>query len=198
MRFEEFKSSLENLEKIGEGWRGIVYKAVYNSKQVAVKVAKSPEKEHAIRKEAEILNALKGNHNFPQILVVGEDFFVYEYVEGTPFEKLNLTQKEKLLVYSKLLDIAYYLDSIGISRDEFHDLRKNLLIKSDGNLCLMDFDRATFGKGHNLTQFLQLLRREGLITHEEAISLGKEYRKEPKKTYLHLKTLLERLVQEAT
>ncbi|RUM28141.1 MAG: hypothetical protein DSY32_04745, partial [Aquifex sp.] len=87
MKFSEFIREVRDIKEIAEGWRGKVYVGYWNGKKVAVKVAKAPDKVKAIQKEAEILERLKGIEGFPQVLFKGEDFFVYEFIEGKPFGK---------------------------------------------------------------------------------------------------------------
>lgn len=179
MKFETLREQLEEIEFLSKGWRGIVYKARWRGKQVAIKVAKEKEKEYAIRKEGEILKILKGHKGFPKILLVGEDFIMYEFIEGNPIEKVSLSREEKALVYLKILDLIKVLDILGINKEELSCLDKNTLIDKEMNVYLLDFERgsARVKKRHNLSQFLQLLVREGYISMEKAIEIGKRYSK---------------------
>ena len=82
MRFEELKPKIQGLTYLDEGWRGIVYRGFFEGKEVAIKVAKAQEKEYAIRKEARILERLKDYPYFPKLILSGEDFIMYEFIEG--------------------------------------------------------------------------------------------------------------------
>lgn len=187
LRFEEFRREVENLERIAEGWRGIVYRGKWRGKDVAIKVAKSPEVVKAIQKEAEILEKLRGIETFPQIVLRGEDFFVYHFIEGVPFRKVVLNPEEEKEVLRKLLEIAYLLDSLGIKRDEFANVDKNVLIGRNGKVYVLDFERGGFSKRpSNLTQFMQLLVRKGYLDREEAIRLGKKYMKDREAVFREL------------
>lgn len=177
MRFEEFKKEVENLRELAEGWRGRVYRGKWRGEDVAIKVAKSPEKVKAIQKEAEILERLKGLEGFPQILFKGEDFFVYRFIEGRTFGELKPEGEERKRILREVLEKAYLLDKLGIHRDEFANIHKNVLIDEEGRVFVIDFDRGVFKENpSNVRQFLQLLRREGFISQEEAIRLGKLYK----------------------
>ncbi len=179
MRFEEFRKYLEGLEEIGKGWRGRVYKAFWKGKEVAVKVAGRPETVEAVRKEAEILRVLKGRKGYPQILFTGDDFFLYEFIRGKTLKEAGLSREKKKEVYRTLLERAYELDTLGIKRDEFDYVEKNVILGEDGEVYVIDFDRGVFSKRpSNLTQFLQLLVREGFLTRGEAIDLGRRYRED--------------------
>ncbi len=179
MKFEEFKSEVEDLQRLAEGWRGVVYTGNWKGKRVSIKVAKSKEVVKAIQKEADILERLKGQREFPQILFRGEDFFVYEFIEGVPLKRAELGEEKEREVLRELLRIAYRLDSLEIKRDEFANVDKNVLIGRRGEIYVLDFERGGFSRRpSNLTQFLQLLLRKGYLKREEVIELGKRYMKE--------------------
>ncbi len=180
MKFVDFKDELEELTAIGKGWRGIVYRALWNGKLVAVKVARSEEKEHAIQKEAEILESLKSTQGFPRILLRGINFFVYEYIDGLPLKKTPLNHQNRTKMALQLLKLAKKLDDLGIKHGELNDLRSNVLVSESGEVFIIDFDRGGFSeRPSNVPQLLQYLSKEGLLTLEEAIRLGKEYIRKP-------------------
>ncbi len=193
MRFEDIGARIDNLKLVGKGWRSVVYRGSYEEKDLAFKVALSKEHEYAIWKEGRILERLRGMKGFPQLVLCGEDFIAYEFIRGIPFEKANLTRRERLMVYLQTLDMAYTLDRMGINRDEFQRLDKNLIVGEDGDVYLIDFERGSLKakKPHNLPQFLQALVREGLMTREEAIGFGKRYRESAQEVYLEVRAVLE-------
>jgi putative serine/threonine protein kinase len=179
VRFEEFKESLKDLQLFSKGWRGYIYRAKWKGIDVAIKVAKDSEREYAIRKEGEILKLLKGYRGFPQLLEAGEDFLVYEFIDGIPIEKASLTRSQKAFVYLRVLELIELLDRLGVNKEELHKLDKNTLIGNDLEVYLIDFERGSMQakKRHNLSQFLQLLAREGFLTLQKAKELGISYSK---------------------
>ncbi|MFN3870021.1 MAG: hypothetical protein ACK4MW_00840 [Aquificaceae bacterium] len=179
MRFDNFKESIRDLQLFNKGWRGLIYKGLWEGIEVAIKVAKAKEKEYAIRKEGEILKLLKGYKGFPQLLMVGENFIVYEFIRGNPIEKLSLSKSQKSLIYLRIIDLIKVLDSQRINKDELQCLDKNTLVDDNFDVYLLDFERGSLDvkKRHNLSQFLQLLVKDGYITREKAIELGKRYAK---------------------
>ncbi len=191
MRFRDFKEEVEELSKLSEGWRGVIYTGLWRGLKVSIKVARGPDVIEAIRKEAKILERLRGMDSFPCILLAGEDFFVYRFIEGVPYRRAALSQEEERRVLRRLLEIAFNLDNLGISRDEFSNIDKNVLIGEDREVYVLDFERGGFKeRPSNLTQFLQHLVRRGYLNLEEAVSLGKRYRRDREDVF---RELLERL-----
>jgi putative serine/threonine protein kinase len=193
VRFEEFKSQVEGLELFSKGWRGFIFRGLWKSRKVALKVAKDKDREYAIRKECEILEFLKGVEGFPQLLLCGEDFFIYEFIEGTPVERAKLSREDRLKVYINLLDLIKKLDELGINKDELSRLDKNTLIGEDLKVYMLDFERGQRGakKRHNLSQFLQLLLREGYLDLEKARALGRVYTRGDDGVYHEVRSILE-------
>ena len=193
--FSKLEIKLENPVKIGEGWRGEVYCGFLEGKKVAIKVAKRKEAEEAIRKEARILEFLKGLEGVPKLVYKGKDFFIYEFVEGMPFGKVDWTREELKKIFLKLVDICYKLDKMGVSQGEMHNIEKNVVVnKKDMGIevHILDFDRGCFSKKpRNIPQLLQVLRRYSFISTGEAIEKGKSYIKNPEKVISDLKYLIE-------
>ena len=178
MNFEKFKDGLKDVKKLSEGWRGLIYTAIWNGQRVSVKVARNAEKLEALKKEIRILQKLKGKKGFPQILFWGEDFFLYRFVEGIPFGKIQEGTHNRKQALKEVLKLAYELDLLGIDHGELTRIDKNVLVNESGEVFLLDFERGSErGKRRNVTQFLQVLRREGILSHEEAVNFGREYRK---------------------
>jgi putative serine/threonine protein kinase len=176
MTFEEFSKEVQGLRKFAEGWRGIVYRGRWREEEVAVKVAKREEVRKAIQKEGEILERLRGVEGFPKLLVRGKDFVAYRFIEGIPLGKIEVSPQEERRIYRRLVELAYFLDSSGIRRDEFHRIEKNVLIGRRGEVYVLDFERGSFSdRPSNLTQLLQLLRRKGYLSKDETVSLGRKY-----------------------
>jgi putative serine/threonine protein kinase len=184
MKFSAFKRELKILGIAGKGWRGTVYRAHWKGKEVAVKVARSEDKIKAIKKEAGLLKELKGKRGFPQILHEGEDFFIYDFIEGKPFKKTSLGRKGRKEVLLRVLELARELDTLGIRHGELNEIGGNVLIGNNMEVYLIDFDRGSRSKRpSNVPQALQNLIREGFIPLEEAKELGRRYLSEPDKVF---------------
>jgi len=193
MKFEEFKK-LKNLEKFAEGYRGIIYTYTENGEKFAVKVPSEEKLIKTFQKEANILTFLnrKGVKFVPQVVFVGEDFFVYRFLEGIPFKKLQKELNRNSLLYylKKILLAAYCLDRLGVFKDEFQRPFTNVLINGK-KVYLLDFERGLPNKHwKNVPQFLQFLVAVKVLTREEAVQFGREYKRNPKAV---IKRLLKKL-----
>ncbi len=180
---------LRNLQKFSEGWRGVIYVGDYGGERVALKVAKDESRIKAINREADILERLRGIEFFPYLLLRGKGFFAYRFIEGKPFGKVygTLSLKERAKVIEDILRAAYRLDGMGIRRNEFSKIGKNVLIGKGNRVYILDFDRGNFtDRPANLPQFLQFLVREGILDLRSAIELGRRYREDREGVYRKL------------
>ena len=183
MRFEEFKK-LKRLEKFAEGYRGVIYTYTEDGRRYAVKVPSEEKLIKTFQKEAKILDFFnrKGVKFVPQLTFVGEDFFVYQFIEGIPFKKIQkgLDENRKRYYLRKILLSAYILDCLGVFKDEFQRPFTNVLVNGK-KVFLLDFERGLLNKKwKNVPQYLQFLTAVGVLDRETAISLGREYKRNPK------------------
>ena len=184
MRFEEFARQRE-LEKFAEGYRGIIYTYTEKGNRYAVKVPSEERLIKTFQKEADILEYLnrKGVGFVPQLTYRGEDFFVYRFLEGVPFKKLQkggIPEGLRNYYLRKILVAAYCLDRLGVFKDEFQRPFTNVLVNGR-RVYLLDFERGLLNKyWKNVPQFLQFLMAVGVLDCEEAINLGREYKRNPK------------------
>ena len=148
MRFEEFKK-LKRLEKFAEGYRGVIYTYTEDGRRYAVKVPSEEKLIKTFQKEAKILDFLnrKGVNFVPRLTFVGEDFFVYRFIEGIPFKKIQreLGENQKRYYLRKILLSAYILDCLGVFKDEFQRPFTNVLVNGK-KVFLLDFERGLLNK----------------------------------------------------
>ncbi len=172
--FSSIRERVEKLEKFSRGWRSSIYRGYWEGELLTFKVASSEEKIYAIRKEGRILECLLGLEAFPQIKLLGKDFIAYSFIDALPFKDYR---GDKVWVLKSLIKIALFLDSVGINHGELNRIDKNVLV-GEGKVYLIDFERGGFSKKtHNFTQLLQVFRRLNLIKKEEAVRIGREYRR---------------------
>jgi putative serine/threonine protein kinase len=178
--------SLKALRKFSEGWRGIIYVGYLRGQKVALKVAKDRNRVRAINREAQILERLKGLDMFPQLLFKGEGYFCYSFIEAKPFRRVfpELDREKRGKVLLDILYATYLLDRLGIRRNEFSRVDKNILIDDSLRVYILDFDRGSFTeRASNLPQFLQFLVREGILELRRAVELWKRYSEDREGVY---------------
>ena len=191
-RGEDFLSSLEHLQngrydilkKLGEGGKGIVYKArdTVLNRVVAIKMLKSAVSDEAYsRFIREAQATAKLNHsNIVSIYDISKEdekqFFVIEFVDGMSLRSLMATYPEgKCDIQTVLrvsIDICIALQ-YAHSQDVLHrDIKpENVMITQEGTAKLMDFGLAKMLSQPGLT-------KEGIIVGTVAyvapeIALGK-------------------------
>jgi putative serine/threonine protein kinase len=181
--FEGLKERFK-LQKFAEGYRGEIYIFTHGGKKLAVKKPQEKRLVKTFQKEAQILSFLKekGVKFVPQIEFYGRDYFIYRFIEGEPFKKIwksaDAPRRKRLL--KKMLLAAYVLDCLGVFKNEFQRPFTNVLV-SGRKLYLLDFERGKLGKRwKNLPQLLQFLMAVDVLNREETISLGKEYKNNPR------------------
>lgn len=159
MKFEEIKDYIENLEKIGCGWRSVVYKGLYDRKTLSFKVALYDIHRHAILKEGKILEMVNKRGIGGKLHMIGDDFIAYEYINGRHLIDV-LDEKNKETLFLQLLHQARVLDELRINKEEMHRPYKNVLVDDNLVLYLIDFERAKPTlKPKNVAQVMQFLKR---------------------------------------
>lgn len=142
-------------EKIGAGGGGIVYlgRHIRLNKQVVLKADKRTLSigVEALRREVDLLKGLSHTY-IPQVYdFVQEDGVVYtvmDYIQGESLDKLlarrQLPTQVQLIQWAcQLLEALSYLHSCppyGILHGDIKPA--NIMLKSDGNMCLIDFNIA--------------------------------------------------------
>jgi putative serine/threonine protein kinase len=194
MKFDDIKHKIQELEIVGKGWRGVVYKGIYNGKKLAFKVASKKEFIPNIKKEGKILKAVNKKGIGGKLILEGDDFIAYEFIEADPLIKVINRENGKIII-SQLLKQARTLDKLGINKEEFHRPYKNVLIDKNLKVYLIDFERARQGKNiQNVNQLIQFIITKGHeylpeFDKEKLIKLAKIYKKE--KTDENFKKILD-------
>jgi len=158
LKYVKFKPELYS-----HGKRGIIFVFENNKKKYAIKI-KKPESEaiNRINIEADFLKLLNKHDIGPKLVDSGEDFIVYEFVEGLTlkeFLKHNKLNKKRIKNITRQCEI---LDELKINKEEMHSPLKNIIINKD-KVYLIDFERCHFtSRPKNVNQFMQFLRKKNL------------------------------------
>ena len=181
MKFQEIKPKIKNLQKIGEGWRGNIFKGEFEGKILAFKVPSESIHIHPILKEGEILKIVNKSGIGGKLVLRGEDFIAYEFIEGKELRHIINKQNAKKIL-SQILEQARKLDKLQITKEEMHRIHANVLVDKDLKVYLIDFERAKRSKKpKNITQFVQFLITGGTeylgeFDKKKAVELMKNYK----------------------
>jgi TolB-like protein/tRNA A-37 threonylcarbamoyl transferase component Bud32 len=170
-----------DLEKLGEGGMGIVFKARDSrlNRTVVIKAlhpdrARDPDPRRRFFQEAQAASAL----NHPNIVTVydigsedGVDFIVMEYVKGAPMDVLLLQGAMKPDVAVKVsAQIADALNAAHMAGIVHRDLKPgNVVITGTGLVKLLDFGLAKLTESSMSMQQMQANGRESPVTAEGCI-----------------------------
>jgi predicted Ser/Thr protein kinase/lipoprotein signal peptidase len=135
------------MKLITQGWRGKIYQYTKEWIRYARKEPRFSYTAWAIEKESVILHHLS-QFTLPFLAIFewrDEKWFTYQWIDGRPLDTIWSTVDEiKHYHYIRqLLQIAYKLDQLGVVHGEMQRPMKNILIKDDDSVMIVDFDRWT-------------------------------------------------------
>jgi tetratricopeptide (TPR) repeat protein len=178
------------LKKLGEGGKGIVYKArdTVLNRVVAVKILKSavPSEEAYSRFMREAQAVAKLNH--PNIVSIhdigkedGKQFFVLEFVDGESLSDLMQTYPEgKCDIQTVLrigMDVCSALQYAHSEKVLHRDIKpENVMITKDGTAKLMDFGLAKMIGQPQVTQEGVIVGTVAYVAPEVALGKGADSR----------------------
>lgn len=151
----EYSSTYEILEQLGEGGGGIVYKAYHKRLRTYVVLKKMKVKSRADlvnRKEVDILKNLSHSY-LPQVidfLPVGDQIYtVMSYIPGKSLKQLidegnTFTEKQLTRWGMQLLSALNYLHSQKPTIIHGDIKPANIMLTPEGNICLIDFNISFF------------------------------------------------------
>lgn len=150
-----------NPEIFSKGKRGLIYTFEKNSKKYAIKV-KLPESKaiNRINIEAEFLKLLNKYDIGPKLVDNGNDFIVYEFVEGLTLKEFLKTNKMNKKIIRSVVKQCKILDKLKMNKEEMHYPLKNIIINKN-KAYLIDFERCHYtSRPKNLNQFIQFLKQK--------------------------------------
>ncbi|HLD72750.1 MAG TPA: HemK2/MTQ2 family protein methyltransferase [Candidatus Nanoarchaeia archaeon] len=171
------RKGIEEIQYLSHGKRGNVFTGIldrsklvkthFSSKKDPIKVAikikrKESQAQERIENETKWLKILNPKGIGPKLLFSGEDFLVYEFVEGTFFPDWIKDQPKPEIkrVLSIIFEQCYLLDQLGLNKEEMHRPLKHILLDKNNFPVMIDFERITeTKKPHNLTQFIEFISR---------------------------------------
>lgn len=144
-----FGGTYANIEKIGEGSGGVVYKALHTrlNKEVVIKQIINPNAK-LNRNETDLLKGLKHSY-LPQVLDFIETdnaaYTVMDYINGSDIEKLvrsgeKISGKKLVHIAVQLCEAVNYLHSQKPPIVHSDIKPANVMLDADGDICLIDFN----------------------------------------------------------
>jgi putative serine/threonine protein kinase len=156
---EKFK----NVEILDKGKHGLVYKANFKNKEVAIKVKlPSSKSENTAILEANYLKKVNQFKIGPKLIENTEDYVVMEFIDGIRIDKFleQAKEEEKSIVIKEILRQLEVLDDNKINKMEMTNPYKHIIITKNLKPVLIDFERARFtDKPKNISQFKEYLKK---------------------------------------
>ncbi len=159
---------INNFRILGKGTNSIVVKAIYNGKEVAIKIRRTDSSRKTLLHEANILKKVNSESIGPILYKRSKDFLIMEYIEGFQIDNFiqasNFNEIKKVII--ELLIQCRKLDKLGIDHGELSRPNKHVLITSDYKVKIIDFESASVKRNpKNLTSILSyLLYQNEIIT----------------------------------
>lgn len=185
------KIKINDVKKFTKGKRGVIYTGKYKNKNVAIKIQRPDVEVRSLQNEIRILKKIKNHGIGPKLIFAGDDFFVYEFVEGEFIEEFVENEKNKTKIKNVLRNVMLQcrkLDKLKMNKEEMHHPYKHVIVAKEDRPVLVDFERCKeTWDAKNVTQFCQylisgkmsyLLKKKGiLIDRMKMIELDKKYKK---------------------
>ena len=204
------RKGIEQIHYFTHGKRGNIYTGFWNNNisdkkilskkliQVAIKTKrKESQAVERISNEIKWLKIINKHNLGPHLLFYGQNYFVYEFVEGefildwiakikktnpNPNPKTNTSTNTKTKLTKMLTAVlrqCFLLDQLKINKEEMHRPLKHIVINNENQPVLLDFERCSqTDKPKNVTQLVEFLVRSKFIKREVALPLLKKYKKD--------------------
>jgi predicted Ser/Thr protein kinase len=168
------------LEVIAQGKRGIVFKATYKDKPVAIKIPRpSSDAPNTMGLEATYLKKVNKLGIGPKLILADEHYVVMEFIDGVRIGEflanVTTTPQSIITVLNLVLEQLFTLDAAGINKYELTNPYKHIIITTEKTTgeekpVLIDFERARHAaKPKNITQFVEYLKSKPV--HEQLLGL---------------------------
>lgn len=201
--FISVKKKVKSPTYFSHGKRGVIFVGMYKGKKVAVKIKKKDSTAvDRIKNEAFWLKKLNKERIGPKLLFAGEEYIIYEFVEGKFILDFIATHEApaiKKVLFNGVRQ-CFTLDQLKITKEEMHHPVKHIIVKRT-NAVLLDFERVhKTSKPKNVTQFVQflgsispVLKKQGLLLNIHSLRrYAAEYKQYP--DFAHLNHIMEAIV----
>jgi putative serine/threonine protein kinase len=166
---------------LGKGYVGIVVKAYLDAKQVALKIRRIDADRKNLYHEACMLQLANSVNVGPGYISGSNNFLLMQLIEGEllpDWLDKNCDASNVRQVLSKLLIQCWELDSLGLDHGELSKAPKHVIIDSDKNPWIVDFETSSNArKPANVSAICQYLTMSGgPISQKISAILGEKNR----------------------
>ena len=177
---------LKDLELFDKGHRALIYVGFFKGKKIAVKKSKLGAAGNTVKNEAKWLKILNKYNIGPKLIDSGDNYIVYEFVEGEFLPDFVSKGVKIDKVLKDVLNQCRVLDKLEVNKEEMTHPYKHILIDKKFNAVMIDFERCKkSSKPKNVTQFCQYLTSSSFkeiynlkVDKDKLILLLKEYKKD--------------------
>ncbi len=161
--FTVVPADCSSLEVLAKGKRGVVFKALWNGKFVAIKTKRPDSEAHnVLLLEAQYLKKVNKLGIGPKLYEADDDYVVMDFIAGPAIgeflEDPHNPQVAILAVLKDIFDQLFTLDKAGINKFELTNPYKHIIVTKDNKTVLIDFERARHSqRPKNINQFAQYL-----------------------------------------
>ncbi|AXI25559.1 serine/threonine protein kinase [Methanofervidicoccus sp. A16] len=164
------------LDILGKGHRGVVFKGVYNNREVAIKVPRVDAK-NTIYQEGCILKEVNALNIGPKLYTFSRDFLIMEYIEGITLKNYisrgDINKEEYLNIVKEVLKQCVRLDIHGIDHGEIQGGKHIVISGSPIKVYIIDFGSAKIGRTpRNFTSAVSLFFGKSYIANRTCEILG--------------------------
>ncbi len=177
-----------NIEPLAKGKRGIVFKAKWHDRWIAIKLLNPLSKaQHTLQKEASWLKKLNTLKIGPTLYLATPNYIIMNFISGKPIRTWlpRASRKNVVRILRTILAQCHLLDNAGIIKEEMHRPYKHIII-SKGVPKLIDFERAHYSQEpKNVTQFCQYIANTSSELTAKEIHITPEKIREAAHAYAH-------------
>ena len=158
---------VSDVKRFAEGRRGIIFTGKLGNKKVAIKVKRPDSRAIGrIGNEARWLERLNKRGIGPELILQGNDYFVYRFVEGRfimDFIKGCRSRKSITGILRDALRQCRFMDEMKVTKGEMMRPLKHVIVTAGNEVVFIDFERCRASeKPKNVTQFCQFLAGRGV------------------------------------
>ncbi len=160
---------------LGKGHAGVVVRALFDGKEVALKARRTDAGRRSMVREAEFIAHANRWGVGPRLMGFSDDFIVMELLVGPylgEWVEGHLDDRDAVMrIVHAVLDIAWRLDQSGLDHGELTRIRRHYIV-SEAGPRVIDFESASLDRApSNVTSTVQSL----FLKHRFAELLGRVY-----------------------